>query len=204
MGVRIVRAYIETIAQVATALGILLAAVTLKNDIDKAAGRRENDCIRRWQRVAVHHMLIDALPEAIGFEDIRQRYTSSAAASPECDIPKKELQPDALSDLLLQLQSKHAVAVTEDRKWIAVVIPPGMTPAGWKGSAECQQMGQASDFILATVQTDPCRYDQQQLASLIARAKINVPAERVPVLIANLAAMGVVKIDAHGRVCLGR
>jgi hypothetical protein len=103
---------VSIIALVVSAAGWAVVYLTIQKD---AAQKRETQK-QHWQQVIIYKIIKDGTKKqpTMGFEDIRQKYLSEAAASNIVELTKEELQPHELDRILLELMASNMVYLNID------------------------------------------------------------------------------------------
>jgi hypothetical protein len=71
--------------------------------------------LRDWQRVVIYSLIEESV--ALSFDDLKSRYLQKAGQLLTHNVPKKDIQDDALKRILLDLQKDNLVIRHQDRTY---------------------------------------------------------------------------------------
>ena len=137
---------------------LALTSVQLRNDYLKRQ-------IKEWQDVAVFSIISDAPLRGLTISEIQAKYKEMANDLPK-ELPREEIQTQALKRTLLNLISSQAITFRNDGRYGVVVGPFPMPPE----MIETRQvMQEAGSYILQVVVPNRNQYTLQTLAEKVHR-----------------------------------
>ena len=191
----------EKIQKWATLGGVISAAVALLTlAINVAAVRRDfqKAQINEWQEVTVYSTILDAKLEGLTFDDIQRNYTIKAKDLPE-ELPRPEIQTQALKRILLTLIAKRAISMRSDGKYVFAIDPvaPGEVPLV-DAAIRMEAVGGA---IIDLVSKQPGRYTPQEISELL-KGRFRFSDVEFQRLLVNMREGKHIRIDKQGKVWL--
>lgn len=167
-------------------------AVTVANIRSDAVKARINE----WQEVAVFSIISDAKLEGVSFSDIQSQYKTKAGDLPD-ELPRTEIQTQALKRVLLSLLAKRAISVRSDGRYgVALDSTPFQAFGEYERGLRMDKIG---DEVLKIVLEQPGRYTKEELATLL-RGRFEFTDVEFARLLTNMEHMGAIKFDGNGKI----
>ena len=195
------RMNLKEIADLATALSLVVASITLIYTLLDRNIRERRSEIEKWQRVVIFKQ-IDGF--ARSFDDIKRGYIDAAMQS-IFPIPKSAIQDRELLLALLSLVEARLIAVREDGKYAAIRVSSSEEEMRRKfldEMAKREARNELASSILVKLETESGRYSQEQLFRELSVRQPSIEFNEFNMLITNMRRVGDIAIAADQKVWL--
>jgi hypothetical protein len=189
----------EKVQKWANLIGVISAVIALAS-LAVTVGNMRSDAVKartnEWQEVAVFSIISEAKLEGISFADIQSQYKTKAADLPD-ELPRTEIQTQALKRVLLSLLAKRAISVRSDNRY-GVALEP--TPYQAHGEYEKDlRINEIGDEVFKIVSEQPGRYTKEELATLL-RGRFEFTDVEFGKLLIEMEQLGAIKTDSDGKL----
>lgn len=105
-----------------TALSTAIAAGTLGFALYQHNAKENSEKVSKWQQTLIYKIISER--SATNFEAIKAHYITEAAQLTQFELPKEEIQDEALRYILLELQKDKLITVTSSKLYKPLVDGP--------------------------------------------------------------------------------
>jgi hypothetical protein len=187
-----VQKWANAIGMVSAAIALASLAITLENirrDTEKAR-------IIEWQEVAVFSIITDAGLDGLSFNDIQSQYKIKAGDLAD-ELPRTEIQTQALRRVLLSLLAKRAISLRSDGKYgVPLESTSVQALRDLEKRREIIKLGQE---VLQIVSEHPGLYTANQL-EIMLKDKFTFSNQDFTLLLSDMQAEGNISFDSKGKI----
>lgn len=193
---------LKDFADLATALSLVVGALTFVFAFVDKAGRDRRTELLSWQRVIVYKIIEEGGAE---FEDIKIRYVIAAQQFADFKIPKKEIQDGALKLVLLSLMEARLISRTDEGTFVVNVV--SLHENMFKDLAVAQMhkqlgMGKIMSALYELLDRESGAYTIDQLYRRVNAQELGQPFEDFNVLVRDLINRGILVIGPEQKIWL--